>query len=300
MAIDIRLMRYVVAVAEEGGFQRAAKRLLVAQPSLSRQIRDLERELGVTLFERKPAVHPTDAGCVFVESARTVLAETDRLIERTMLAGRGELGTVRVGYIHSAVFDTVPRVVAAMAEHHPGVTVDVRENWTPDLDTALLAGEYDLVLSRDMPPRPEYQRETLRPEGLVAVVGESHPLAGRETAALREFAGQRFCHPHHNLAPGRHAYMISALRQSGETFEYRESPVHGLSHLDLADGHSFALVPDSAVGRVPVGTATIAITDDLPCLTLEMVWRRDTVSAALGVLVSTARELARREGWYVP
>ena len=117
--------------------------------------------------------------------------------------------------------------------------------------------------------------------------------------ALREFAGQRFCHPQHHLAPGRHAYMISALRQSGETLEYRESPVHGLSHLDLADGHSFALVPDSAVGRVPIGTATIAITDDLPRLTLEMVWRRDAVSAALGVLVSTARELARREGWYV-
>jgi DNA-binding transcriptional LysR family regulator len=176
MAIDLRLMRYVIAVAEEGGFARAANRLMMAQPPLSRQIRDLERELGVTLFERRPAVRLTDAGRVFVESAGAILAEADRLAERTVLASRGEYGTIRVGYIYSAVFDTLPELVAAMSKSHPGVTVDVRDGWTPELDAALLAGAYDLVLSRDMPRRPEYRRELLRCEGLVAVVGEGHPL----------------------------------------------------------------------------------------------------------------------------
>ena len=122
MAIDLRLMRYVIAVAEEGGFQRAADRLLMAQPPLSRQIRDLERELGVTLFERRPVVRLTAAGRVFVESARTILAESDRLVERTVLASRGEYGTIRVGYIYSAVFETLPQLVAAMSRSHPGVT----------------------------------------------------------------------------------------------------------------------------------------------------------------------------------
>jgi len=122
MAIDLRLMRYVIAVAEEGGFQRAADRLLMAQPPLSRQIRDLERELGVTLFERRPVVRLTEAGRVFVESARTILAESDRLVERTLLASRGEYGTIRVGYIYSAVFETLPQLVAAMSRSHPGVT----------------------------------------------------------------------------------------------------------------------------------------------------------------------------------
>ena len=146
MAIDLRLMRYVIAVAEEGGFQRAAERLVMAQPPLSRQIRDLERELGVTLFERQPAVRLTEAGRVFVDSARTILAEADRLVERTVLAGRGEYGSIRVGYIYSAVFDTLPRLVEAMSKSHPGVTVDVGDGWTPELDAALLAGAYDLVL----------------------------------------------------------------------------------------------------------------------------------------------------------
>lgn len=290
-------MRYVIAVAEEGGFQRAAERLLIAQPPLSRQIRGLERELGVALFERRPSVRMTEAGRAFVEGARTVLAETERLVERTVLTARGELGAVRVGYIYSAVFDTVPRIAAAMTTAHPGVTVDVREGWTPELDAALLAGEYDLVLSRDIPARAEYRREALRSERLVVVVHEAHPLAGRGPVALREFAGQRFCHPPRRLAPDRHAFMTQALALTGESFEYHESPVHGLGHLDLHDRRSFALVAASAAGRVPVGTTTVALTDPLPALELQMVWRGDNDSAALGVLLATLRELSRAERW---
>jgi DNA-binding transcriptional LysR family regulator len=300
MAIDLRLMRYVIAVAEEGGFGRAAERLVIAQPPLSRQIRDLERELGVTLFDRRPAVRLTDAGRVFVDSARAILAETDRLAERTVLASRGENGTIRVGYIYSAVFDTLPQLVAAMREGHPGVTVDVCDGWSPELDAALLAGAYDLVLSRDMPQRPEYQRETLRCEGLVAVVGEGHPLVARGRAELRDFAGQRFCHPPRRLVPGRHDFMMAALERTGETFEDWESPIHGLGHLDLSDRRSFALVVASVSGQVPVGTATIAITDDLPPLELQMVWRRDNIRAILEIFTDTARDVARRKGWLNP
>jgi DNA-binding transcriptional LysR family regulator len=298
MAIDLRLMRYVIAVAEEGGFQKAAERLIMAQPPLSRQISALERELGVTLFERRP-VRLTAAGRVFVESARTILAESDRLVDRTVLTGRGGLGAVRVRYIYSAVFETLPRLVSAMSEGHPGVTVAVRDGWTPELDAALLADRCDVVLSRDMPQRPEYQRETLRYEHLVAVVDEGHPLVGRGRVGLRDFAGQRFCHPQRSLAPDRFAFMAAALERTGETFEYWESPIHGLSHLNLDDRRSFALVAGSVVGRVPVGTATIALTDDLLPLNLQMVWKRDNASATLGTLIDTARTVARSEGWSV-
>ena len=224
MAIDLRLMRYVVAVAEERGFQRAAERLLMAQPPLSRQIRDLERELGVTLFERRPVVRLTEAGRIFVESARVILAESDRLVERTVRAGRGELGTVRIGYVFSAVFETVPRLVAAMSESYPGVTVDVRDGWTPELDAALLAGAYDMVLSRDVPQRPEYRRETLRYERVVAVVDECHPLVYQGPVALREFAGQRFCHPPRRLAPDRYHFMATALERTGKTSSTGRAP----------------------------------------------------------------------------
>jgi DNA-binding transcriptional LysR family regulator len=186
------------------------------------------------------------------------------------------------------------------------VTVDVRDGWTPELDAALLADGYDVVLSRDMPQRPEYRRETLRNERVVAVVDEGHPLARQGRVGLREFAGQRFCHPPRRLAPDRYDFMAAALGRTGETFEYRESPIHGLGHLDLHDLHdlhdrrSFALVAAGVVGRVPVGTTTLALTDDLPPLTLQMVWKRGNTSTALGLLLDTAREVARREQWDSP
>jgi DNA-binding transcriptional LysR family regulator len=235
-----------------------------------------------------------------VESARTILAEAERLAETTVLASRGEYGTIRVGYIYSAVFDTLPQLVAAMSKSHPGVTVDVRDGWTPELDKALLADAYDLVLSRDMPRRAEYRRETLRREALVAVVGEGHPLAARGRAGLADFAGQRFCHPPRRLVPGRYDFMIAALERTGETFEYWESPIHGLGHLDLSDRRSFALVVASVAGQVPVGTTTVAITDDLPALELQMVWKRDNTSAILEIFVDTARGVAHQEGWNDP
>lgn len=187
-----------------------------------------------------------------------------------------------------------------MSKSHPGVTVEVRDGWTPELDAALMADTYDLVLSRDMPQRPEYGREALRRERLVAVVGEGHPLVQRGRAPLREFAGQRFCHPSHRLAPGRYDFMMTALERTGETFEYWESPIHGLGHLDLSDRRSFALVVASVVGQVPVGTATIAIIDDLPSLELQMVWKRDNTSATLEIFIDTARDVASREGWDDP
>ena len=178
--------------------------------------------------------------------------------------------------------------------------MDVRDGWTPELDTALLADAYDLVLSRDMPRRPEYRRETLRCEGLVAVVGEGHPLAGCGPAGLRDFAGQRFCHPPRRLVPGRYDFMMAALERTGVTFEYWESPIHGLGHLDLSDRRSFALVVASVSGQVPVGTATVAITDDLPPLELQMIWKRDNTSAILEIFTATARDVARHKGWMNP
>jgi DNA-binding transcriptional LysR family regulator len=204
---------------------------------------------------------------------------------------------VRVGYIYSAVFETLPRLVAALRESHPGVVVEVRDGWSPELDAALLADGYDIVLSRDMPQRAEYRRETLRYEHVVAVVDEGHPLARRGRVGLREFAGQRFCHPARRLAPDRYDLMASALERTGESFEYWESPIHGLGHLDLRDRRSFALVAGSVVGQVPVGTATVALTDQLPPLELQMVWKRSNASAALRTLIDTARKLARLEGW---
>src|SRR3954469_19198405 len=188
VVVELRLMRYVVAVADEGGFQRAAERLHMAQPPLSRQIRGLARELGVRLFDRRPT-RLTEPGRVFVESARKVLADADGLVEATRRAGRGETGGVRLGYVPSAAHEPLPRLLAAMAEERPGVRVDVREAWSAELDLALREERVDVGLARGLSGRDGDARETLGSEPLVVVLGERHPLAGRDEVHLRDLRG---------------------------------------------------------------------------------------------------------------
>jgi len=284
-------MRYVVAVADEGGFQRAAERLHMAQPPLSRQIRDLERELGVRLFERRPT-RLTEPGRVFVESARRVLADAGALVEATRRAGRGETGLVRLGYVPSAAHETLPRLLAAMADERPGVQVDVREAWSADLDHALREERLDVALARGLPERAEYARATLRSEPLVVVVGERHPLSGQDAVALRELRGGTFCFFPRHLAPDSYDAVVAALGHTGEVFDRWEEPVPSARHDRLREGKDFTLVPRSLGERPPAGTVSLTVLDDLPPVGLELVWRPDGLSPSGGALVALARRLS--------
>ncbi|GLZ11653.1 transcriptional regulator, LysR family protein [Actinomadura sp. NBRC 104425] len=298
MEVDLRLMRYVLAVAEEQSFSAAARRLHMAQPPLSRQIRDLEHRLGTPLFERRP-VRLTEAGAVFVKGAREILTRTDRLVERTVLAGRGELGTARVGYVLSAAYDTLPRLIAAARDRHPALRVQAREGWSPDLDAALSDGEVDLVLSHTVPDRPGYARQPLRREAFWALVDARHPFAGRTGVALRDFAGQTFYFYSPHLAPAHYALLRAALDQTGEAFAWREDPIPGLRHPRLDDRASFTLVPASmARALASADIAAVPLTDPgLPTFDLDIVWRRDHLPPAAALLLATASVLTRNAHW---
>jgi DNA-binding transcriptional LysR family regulator len=295
MGVDLRLMRYVLAVAEEGGFGRAAERLHMAQPPLSRQIRELERRLGVTLFERRPVVRPTEAGRVFVEAARNVLADADLLVERTILAGRGELATIRMGYVPSAVHETLPSLLAAMAGRHPGVRIEARVGWPSDLDAALHRNDLDVLIFRASSRRGEHRHQLLRRERLVAVLHSGHPLAKRPALALADLKAETFHICARHLAPVHHDALLAATEAAGAGFQVRESPLPGLRHLDLSDRRSFTLMPESLAAHEPATTVGVPVTDPLPMLDMELVWKRE--GPALALLLAAARDLTRERDW---
>ncbi|GAA3442920.1 LysR family transcriptional regulator [Planomonospora venezuelensis] len=296
MPVDLRLMRYVVTIAEEGGFQRAAERLRMAQPPLSRQILELERHLGVSLFHRRPT-RLTEAGEVFVASARRVLADADAMVERARAAGRGESGTVRLGMVASAAHETVPEVLAALRPAHPDVVVRAHEAWSGELAAGLRAGRFDLVLGRTIPRRPGLARQTVRREPLVAVVGPAHPLAGRPAAALSDLYGSRLRLVPGDVAPDYRDMLLATLARTGLEFEVDDCQVLGWRHLGLDDGKSFALVPGS-LGALPTADGVVLpLTDRLPAPDLELVWRRDALPPAGAAFTRVVEATARERGW---
>ncbi|GAA0940883.1 LysR family transcriptional regulator [Actinocorallia libanotica] len=281
-------MRYVIAVADEGGFQSAARRLNMAQPPLSRQIRDLERQLGVVLFERRPT-RLTEAGRQFVASARRIVEDADRLVRELGQGGSVELtGTVRVGYLPAAGYDTVPMLERAVAEEHPGITLEAVRHWAPD--RALLDGEVEVVLTRCAPAHPRLARRTLRGEHLVALLPATHPKANAGGVTLRDLRGHTFCYFPRRRAPAYHDAVMAALSSTGENFTVWEHPIPN-------DPLNFTVIPSSTVPHVPDGLAVLPILDPLPAFDLELLWNARAADPVTGAVVATALLLARREGW---
>ncbi|TLQ41986.1 LysR family substrate-binding domain-containing protein [Streptomyces marianii] len=198
-----------------------------------------------------------------------------------------------LGYVLSAAYEALPRLLATVRERHPHLTVDAHEGWSPDLDAALTAGDVDIVLSHALPDRPSYNRQPLRREPLAALVGADNPFAGRTSVRLSDFAGQTFHFYAPRYAPTHHALLTRALEQTGHTFAYAEDPVPGLRHVRLDTPDSFTLVPASmAASLASARIFPLALADSgLPSIDFELVWRRDGTTPSTAIFLSTAENL---------
>lgn len=186
--MELRHVRYFLALVEECHFGRAAQRLHVAQSALSQQLKQLERELGTTLFARSTRrVELTEAGRHLVTHARSILAEVERAEEQMALLATGRAGRVSIGFVGTATYDVLPRIARTVRAQLPGVSLELRgELLNPELVEGLLSGTYDLALLRtDAPVDAAVEVTTLRSERLVAVLPTGHPLAGRREIPSR-------------------------------------------------------------------------------------------------------------------
>jgi len=191
--VDLRQLRYFVAVAEELHFGRAAERLGMAQPPLTQQIQKLERALGYRVLarqSRKTAL--TDAGLALLEDARRILADMDQAIDRTRRAGRGETGQLTVGTPPSVMLTSLPAVIRKYRERFPGVQFTLREMSTSAIAAGLLAGSIDIGFLREMTQCGALPMETILRESVVAVLPAAHPLSAIPRLRLRQLAKEPF------------------------------------------------------------------------------------------------------------
>lgn len=208
--MNLRQLRYFVTVAENLSFTRAARFLHISQPPLSQQIRALEDDLGVRLFDRtKRRVALTEPGLLFLEEARKLLSQAETARVAVMNAAAGYAGRLRLAYPVSVAFHpALPRTLLEFAQRAPNVRVELAEMYTTAQYDALLAGQLDVGFVRALPAENMRQRERLRireldRERLLLAMPAAHPLASRERVALREFSDTPFV-----AQPGRYGTTL--------------------------------------------------------------------------------------------
>ncbi len=176
--MELRHLRYFVAVAEELHFGRAAQRLQMAQPPLSQQIRQLEQELGVELLYRtKRTVRLTEAGLAFLHQARQILVQSEQAIEVAQRASRGEVGRLAIGFVGSATYSLLPTAVRSFRHQFPDVRLMLHEMTTSEQIEALHDDRIQVGFIRPPISDDKLSVETVLQESFVAVLPEAHPLA---------------------------------------------------------------------------------------------------------------------------
>jgi DNA-binding transcriptional LysR family regulator len=216
--VELRHIRYFVAVAEEGNFTRAAARLGIGQPPLSQQIKDLETEIGVLLFHRVPhGAELTEAGEAFLAEAREILAGAGRAKAAAMRAARGENGTLRLGFTGSAAFNpTVAAAIRAFRTAHPNVALTLEDANTVRLLERIRTGDLHAAFIRPGPGELDGIRlRHLREEPMVVALPSNHRLADRASLPLGSLAEDPFILFPRAIGTSLYDSVIAACRLAG-------------------------------------------------------------------------------------
>jgi DNA-binding transcriptional LysR family regulator len=289
--LELRHLRYFVAVAEELNFSRAAERLHMAQPPLSVAIRQLEQDVGTDLLLRTTReVKLTDPGRAFLEGARRTLAELDRSVTDARRTAAGELGGLRVAFSWSARFETLPAIGQAFRVSHPDVALLTEEMWNARMLPALRSGLVDVAISLCPEIAADLAYETIRSEQVVALLAATHPRLPAESLELSALAHDAFVLFPRDLAPRLYDVLVGLCRHAGFEPAVRAESFHtGWELQVLADVPVVALAPASVATAVPQGVVAVRIDGEAARLDTAVVWRADDASAAVAGFRAIAR-----------
>jgi DNA-binding transcriptional LysR family regulator len=295
--MDLRHLRYFVAVAEELHFTRAAKRLHIAQPPLSRQIRELEQELGATLLNRtRHHIELSDAGRVFLEKARQILRATESAVVEVQRAQRGEIGTLAVGFFEQTAYTLLPPVLRAFQKRFPDVEVQLR--WFPVVGQvdALMRGDVDVAFVRPVADLDGLSKELLVEEPFVAAVPGSHPFANRSALSWEECADEQLINYTQSLAPDYHAGIARACAAAGVAARNFIEVGQVYTALGLVSaGVGIAFVP-SSVQRIRFDNLVYKpLRGTRLKSTAFLAWTHPNPSPLLKAFVDTAKQIVKED-----
>lgn len=290
--VELRHFRYVIAVAEERSFRAAAERLHISQPSLSRQIREVEDQLGVPLFIRsKSGVALTGAGTAFVTEARRTLAQADRAVVAARACREEATTTLKVGFTTVLDDGAFPNVVERFARKFPSVRLVTRRMHSIKLVEQVQRGELDAAFVSMHTDPSALQAEIVRQEHVVIALGTSSPLARRRALQLMDMESHPLFWFERRLNPGYFDYWRSVFERLHVSPARLPEPAdHHVLLGRIAAGEGWALMPDSMRGVRRDGVSFRPLKTPFPVsVGVVMIHAADNQRAALASLLALAR-----------
>ncbi len=294
--MELRHLRYFVAVAEELHFGRAAARLFIAQPPLSQQIQQLERELGVTLFQRTSRrVQLTPAGEVFLDGARQTLDTLDGAVQSTQRAARGETGWLGIGFAASATYDLLPAVLHDFRARFPDVALSLMELNAVEQSAALRDRSIHVGFARPHTDEVDATVEAILREPFLVALPAAHPLAGLPELSLTMLAGEPFVSFPEKPLPSYAQVVRAVCEGAGFTPHVVQEVREMQTAISLvAAGLGIALLPASVQHLHRDGVVYRPLPDSAPRTELAVVTRKEDASPALQNFLCIVREQVRR------
>lgn len=300
MKLELRQLRYFVAVAETLNFTRAAERVFLTQPALSHQIRRLEETLEVKLFRRSSRhVELTDAGQELLRLAKETLETLERGVAEIRRKAGAERGRFRIGFTEYANYSAIPQVVTRFAETHPDLLLEQREGSTLEQITALKAGDLDAGFFLATLNDEALESVILWSEPFVLVLSETHPLARLESVPVRALDGERLMVNARSISPGTYDYILELCRRAGATPELvpNEGPqIYTFSSMAriVASGVGVFMVVRTLAQIGFPGVVFRPLIEPEPAMDVVLSWRRGESSEQLKTLITLARQMFRK------
>ena len=294
--MELRHLRYFVAVAEEGSLTTAAERRLhTAQPSLSRQIRDLELEVGVTLLERGArGITLTPAGRMFLDHARLALMQVEAAAEAARRAAQPAKAAFTVGFLTGHEVVWLPEVLRILREEEPGIELTLASQSSPELAGALMRGKVDVAFLRREAPAPGLAYKFLIREPLVAVLPTGHRLAARKTIRPQDLVGETYVAPT-RVAPVLKAVIADFTAKAGITLtpDYDAENLSSAMSLVASTG-GVTLLPLYARNLLSSAVVIRPLAGEAPTIDLVIGYNRASTSPLLKRFLARTDELATR------
>lgn len=296
MSIDLRQLRYFVAVAEEMHFGRAAARLHMTQPPLSQTIQALEAALEAELFSRtRRSVSLTAAGVALLPEAQRLLSQAEALPDLVRRAAAGETGRLSLAFVSTADYSVLPPFLREFRTHCPQVQIDLRETTTDIQLEALAQANIDAgLLILPLPDKLNAELESLRvlSEPLVLAVPKGiRPARGKTKISLKTLSEHPLVIFPRRIAPGFHDAILACFRDAGLTPHIGQEAIQMQTIVGLVSaGMGIALVPQSVSNLKRPGVDYWPLQEKTPVIETGLVWRRDNASPALRAFLDLLRK----------